>query len=226
MLGIGLGLYNAVHGRREAPPPSFVLSADTIQEGAAAGTLVGNVSASNGGVVTGLALTDSDGNRFALDGSAIEAGAVATDYDTATLHQITVDGNIDGIARSTQLDIFVTNVLEVTLVPLTLDADELQEAAAAGTHVGNVVGKAAGSTLTVLDDAGDKLALDGIAVEAGAVPTDYDNEQTLDITIRETHPDATNSPLDTILTVNIIEIGGTYQLAFKLDDSRNLWLFA
>lgn len=229
MLGIGIGINEVLSRRGGAPtPPRFVLSADTIQEGAAAGTLVGNVLASNGGVITGLSITDTDGNRFALDGSAIEAGAVATDYDTAALHTITLAGNIDGNATTTDIDIFVINVFEVTLNALTLDNDEILEGSPAGTHVANISGKSAGSTLSLIDSAGNQFALDGLAIEAGAVPTDIDIESEPEITIRETHPDAGNSPRDTVFVISVTTgaPAESFRAKLTLEQSHQHWLFA
>lgn len=93
--------------------PSISLSASSIEEGAAAGTLVGTFSVVNGSGTYTFTLTDDAGTRFAIDGNDLEAGAVATDFETATSHSITVeaDNGVDPVI-SDSFTITVTNVAE------------------------------------------------------------------------------------------------------------------
>ncbi len=67
---------------------ALTLNTSTIQEGSAPATVVGALQSVSSG--SSLSLTDDAGGRFALSGSNIVAGLVATDFDVATSHNITV----------------------------------------------------------------------------------------------------------------------------------------
>lgn len=73
--------------------PTLVLSARTIAENASAGATVGTLSVANGSGSYTFSLTDTAGNRFALDGADLERGATSLDYEAATSHSITVEAD-------------------------------------------------------------------------------------------------------------------------------------
>jgi hypothetical protein len=96
---------------------SLSLSASSIAENSAAGTVVGNILGTTGG--SSLSLSDSAGSRFAISGTQIVAGSVATDYETATSHNITIAETLAGAVgspKSTALTISVTDVVEAGVV--------------------------------------------------------------------------------------------------------------
>lgn len=104
----------------------LTLSASTIAENSVVGTVVGTLLGKTIG--SALSLTGSAGGRFAINGSnQIIAGLVATDYETATSHSITVRETLAGAANTphdTTLTITVTNVAEgVYDYTITSDAD-------------------------------------------------------------------------------------------------------
>jgi hypothetical protein len=142
------------------------------------------------------------GNRHDLAEAATSGAlknAIVFNYESATSYSVTIQATNGTDTISATFTVYVTNVLEVTLNdPLTIDNTELIEGSAAGTLVGTISGKTSGSTLTLFDNAGGRVALDGIDIEAGAVAIDLDD---YNITVRETHPDAA-SAVDTVFTIS------------------------
>lgn len=94
----------------------------------------------------------------------------------------------------------------VNLSPLTLAASTIAENSAAGTGVGAVLGKTAGSTLSLIGTAGNRFALSGTNIVAGATTTDFETVASHSITIRETLAEAVNSPRDTVLTITVTDV--------------------
>jgi hypothetical protein len=99
----------------------------------------------------------------------------------------------------------VTNVLEVTLAALTLDDANVSLSASVGDLVGTLQDVSSGSTLSLIDTDGNQFALDGEDIEVG-VGTLIEGVQS--ITVRETHPDASNSPRDSIIAITVAEAAG------------------
>lgn len=103
---------------------ALTLDNSDLDEESAAGTLVGAIqNASSGSTIT---LTDNAGGRFALSGSNVIAGLVATDYETATSHNITLrethaDGN--NSPRDSVIAITINDVAEGGGPSVALKAD-------------------------------------------------------------------------------------------------------
>ena len=92
---------------------NIVLSASTVAENAALGTVVGTLSVVNATGTPAFTLEDSAGDRFALDGSAIEVGATGLNYEAATSHVIEVSvADVDPVIANKFFLITVTNVIE------------------------------------------------------------------------------------------------------------------
>lgn len=93
---------------------------------------------------------------------------------------------------------------------LNLSASSVAEDAATGTVVGGILGKAPGSTVTLVDSASGKFALDGTNIEvAGAL--DYETATSHNITLRETIPG--RGPRDTTVTIAVTDVSeGSAQL--------------
>jgi len=88
---------------------ALTLSASTIEEGSAAGVVVGAIQ--NGTSGSTITMTDTAGSRFSVSGSNVVAGATATDYATSASHSITLRETLADSAnspRSTVLSITVT----------------------------------------------------------------------------------------------------------------------
>lgn len=111
--GVGAGF---VRRRRAAGGPptlgTLALSAATIAENSALGTLVGMLLGTTSGST--LALVDSAGSRFALSGGAIVAGSVGTDFETETAHSITVRETLAGATNSPRDTVLAVNVTDVS----------------------------------------------------------------------------------------------------------------
>lgn len=194
------------------------LSASTVAEDASVGAVVGAVLNAKASGST-LSLADDAGGLFAVDGTDIEV-AGALDYETATSHNITIRETNAGYSnspRDTVVSITVTNVLEVTLGALNLDDLTHANSATQGTKVGTITGTTAGGTVTLLSqEVANAYQKDGGDIELGSAAPLAAGER--DITLRETHPDGSNSPRDTVLTItsefpNIVVGGGTFDNA-------------
>lgn len=82
----------------------------------------------------------------------------------------------------------------------------LAEDASAGTVAGALSGKTVGSTLSLADDAGGRVALSGSNVVRGATALDYDTATSHAFTVRETLAGATNTPRDTVLSLAVTNV--------------------
>ena len=98
----------------------------------------------------------------------------------------------------------------------------LAENAAQGASAGALAGVSAGSTLTLLDNAGGRVALDGSNIVAGPTALNYERFTSHDFTVRETNPNALNSPRDTVLTLTVSDVFDATQQTFP-SDSASPW---
>lgn len=89
---------------------------------------------------------------------------------------------------------------------LTLATPSATENTAPGTVVSAVVGATAGSTLTLVGDGGGRFALSGGAIRTGAVALDREAAASHAITLRETLAGYANSPRDTVLTIEVLNL--------------------
>ena len=94
------------------PAPRIVLSGNAIAENSPAGTPVGTLSAVNASGTPVFNLDNNAGNRFALDGNVnLQAGAVATDFESATSHNITI--SVTGVSPPIAPAVFTILVTDV-----------------------------------------------------------------------------------------------------------------
>lgn len=125
---------------------------------------------------------------------------------------------VDVNATATQVDFAVSVAGSAStytaLTPPTLAAlggvFSIEEASAQGTSAGTLTGVTSGSTLSLVDDAGGRVQLDGNTVEAGATATDFSAATSHSFTVRETLAGATNTPRDTALSLTVTEAGSGY----------------
>ena len=116
----GFTVPSAAYPRPVTEPTDILLSASTLEEGSVQGTTIGTLSAIGGSVPITFSLVDSAGSRFQITGTTLEAGPVATDYGTATSHNITVRAT-DSLSE-TYDEVFVIAVTEAEVegvLPLT-----------------------------------------------------------------------------------------------------------
>jgi hypothetical protein len=187
----------AVADANEAPG-SLDLDANEVAEGAAGGTVVGMVGATDpdlGDTLT-FALTDDAGDRFAIDPSTGEitvADGALLDHDAADQHSIEVRvTDAGGLSATRTFTIVVADVNE-TPGGLALSASDVIEGDAEGTVVGTVgaTDPDVGDTLTysLTDDAGGRFAIDpqsGVITVADGTLLDHETEHQHSVEVRVT----------------------------------------
>jgi lysophospholipase L1-like esterase len=89
---------------------------------------------------------------------------------------------------------------------LSLPQAIISENALPGALIGTLAGTTPGSSLALAADAGGRFALSGSNVVAGLVATDFETATSHSITVRETLAGASNSPRDTVLTINVSDV--------------------
>jgi VCBS repeat-containing protein len=171
-------------------PFGLALDHSAVDENQAAGTLVGNASASDpDGNTLAYSLVDDAGGRFAIDSAT---GAITTtqafDYEASHGYSVTVrasDGG--GLFVDKAFAIAVGDVNE-TPFGLALDHASVDENRPAGTLVGNAsASDPDGNTLaySLTDDAGGRFAIDAAT---GAITTtqafDYETAHGYSVTVR------------------------------------------
>jgi hypothetical protein len=190
--------------------PQIRLSATSIAEDASISDIIGTLSVVNGTGVYGFGIdSDPDGVFSITPAEAYLRVGAALDYEDSTSHQVTItsDNGVDPAITRT-FTITVTNVLEVTLAALTLDDSTIVEGTLEDALVGTLQSTSAGSTLALTDDAGGRFTLDGEDILAGAVATDYGTATSHEITVRETHTDATAPGYrDSVIEITVTEAG-------------------
>jgi hypothetical protein len=93
-----------------------------------------------------------------------------------------------------------------TLQILAVSPNTVPENTGAGVVVGAVQNLTPGSTLTITDTAGTRFALSGNNILTGATATDYETATSHPITLHEVLAGATNTPRDTIVTINVSDV--------------------
>jgi hypothetical protein len=164
-------------------------------------TITGKTSGST------ITATSSDGTVLTVVGTTVSGVFTVAGTPTITLHET----HPDATARDTGIGI--TTSWAVTLNALTLDYSHIVSLSALGTLVGTLSGKTSGSTLSLVDTAGSRFALDGLDVKAGSVATNYGSATSHNITVRETRPYAATR--DTVLAVTVDAI--TFDVSFSGD---------
>ncbi len=205
MPGFGYGAPPRARRRRVldgTPPrtlPALSLSPASVAENSAPGVVIGAVQGRTTGST--LALANDAGGRFALSGGNIVAGLVATDFETASSHNITVRETLAGYAnspRDTVLAIAVTNVFEApNLSALSLSSTAFTLGTATS---GTIAGATSGSTI-----AATGLPA-GLTINGPARSFAYDGTGTAGsatITLTETLADSANSPRGSTVAVSI-----------------------
>lgn len=182
----------------------------TVAENSAPNTVVTAISGKTVGST--LSLIDSAGGRFALSGSNVIVGSNSPNFENATSHTIIVRETLDGATnspRDTSITISVTNVLEAPTLSALSGTFTLAENAPAAALAGSLGGKTSGSTLTLISDAGGRVALSGSNIVRGANALDYETATSHSFTVRETLADSPNSPRDTTLSLVVTDIDET-----------------
>jgi hypothetical protein len=96
--------------------------------------------------------------------------------------------------------------VEVVLSAINLAANTVVEGSVAGTVVGAILNKTAGSTLSLTDTAGGRFAISGSNLVTGSTAADYETATSHSVTFRETLAGAVGSPRDTVLMVAVTDV--------------------
>ena len=197
-------------------PTDLSLSANTITENAATGTIIGTVTGTDPdiGDTKTYSLTDSAGGRFSIHsatGQISVANSSLLDYEAATSHTVTVRV-MDG-GGLTYDEMFTINLINVNETPtdLALSSNTVAEMAANGTVVGtaSTTDPDAGDTQTyqLTDDAGGRFAIDSatgeITVMDGSLLC-YEDAPSHTVTVRVT--DAGGLTYDETFTINLTDV--------------------
>jgi len=176
---------------------ALTLSSTSIIENTAMGSLVGAIFGATPG--SSLSLVDNSGNRFALSGGNIVAGAVGTNFEAATSHQITLREVLAGASnspRDTTIVINVTNVNEQpSLSALTLSSNSATQGS---NSTINIVAATAGSTIA--GAVPDGMVLNSAARTISGTPT---TAGTFNFSLTETLADSPNSPRVSNVTIAV-----------------------
>jgi hypothetical protein len=192
-------------------PTDLSLSVDTIDENAAAGTVIGQIlTVDNPSDTYTFTPLDDAGGRFAINaGNLVVAGSL--DYETATSHQVTV--RVTDSGGNTYDKVLTVNVSNVNETPtdIALSANSVAENSAANTIVGALsatdpdIGDSASYTL--IDDAGGRFAISGTnLVVAGSL--DYETATSHQVTVRVT--DGGGNSYDEVFTINVSNVSGSF----------------
>ena len=176
-------------------PTDVVIDNDDVNENAPAGTLVGNVSASDldGDTLT-YTLVDDAGGLFDLDPTS---GALTTtasfDYEQDSAFTIVVRAtDPDGASVDQSIEIAVNDLNEAP-ENLAVDNQSVDENAPAGTTVGFAsADDEDGDVLaySLVDDAGGRFAIDPVTGRITTTgPLDHEAAASYGITVRATDPD-------------------------------------
>ncbi|MBP7337764.1 cadherin domain-containing protein [Niveispirillum sp.] len=156
----------SVHFVDTKAPSDIAGQFSSVLEGAATGTAVGSVTASDVSTVT-YSLSDDAGGRFTIDrvtGLVSVADGKLIDYETATSHAITVEASDGRLTSSQTLTINVANVPPTVPVDADPTSNSVVEGAAAGTLVGVTMAATdpGGAKLvySLTDDAGGRFQID------------------------------------------------------------------
>lgn len=202
---------------------NLTLSSSSVAENTAPGIAIGLlVGRTPGSTIT---LIDSAGNRFALNGAVngIVTGLTALNFEAGSSHSIIVEEALASAAnspRQSTIAITVTNVLDTILSNLSLSNSTISEAAAQGTVIGALGGITAGASLSLVDGAGGRVALSGTDLVVGATDIDALTTPTLTVIIRQTHPDGSNSPLDTTFVIDVESVATSLTVSGALDPAQ------
>ncbi len=209
-------------------PTDMDLSANSIAEDAAGGTVVGTLSATDAdsGNVFTYTLTGGATDTFEIVGDELRLKTGASlDYETATSHPVTV--TVDDGNGNTYQEAFTVNVTDVndnaqvfTSGSSASAAENVSDSAViytATTTDVDTTGEAI--TYSLVDDAGGLFEIDASTGEvtlATGQSLDYETATSHNITVRST--DGTNST-DQAVTINVTDVNDT--AATDMDLSAN-----
>lgn len=194
----------ATGGTAKAAPSTFSFTvaiehndgALTTANESSPGTYLSGVAALKRAIARSLLISRSTYSQYPDD--------VETDGSERKMHfDPVVVGALTASLSTAEAAITVTP--SPTLADLSISANKVKAAAAAGVLVGAIQGKTASSTLSLVENDNTRFALSGTNINTGATATSATGYRTRQITVRETLTGASNSPHDTVLTIYVID---------------------
>ena len=195
-------------------PTDVNLSASTVVEGAAAGTIIGTLQTvvdPDAGDTHTFSLIDDATGRFQLVGAELRvADGTLLDFESATSHTVTVRAtDAAGLSYDKTFTIDIADVNETPL-GVALSANTVTEGAATGTAVGTlqgVVDPDAGDShsFSLVDDAGGRFKLVGDELQvADGTLIDFEGATNHSVTTRVT--DAGGLSYDKTFTIDVADV--------------------
>ena len=187
---------------QDVPEPAIYLSAQTISESAAVGSVVGALSVLNPYTGTPVySMVDSAGGRFAIQGKNLVT-ASALDFEVNPSHIVTIA--VTGIlptGGNATFTISVINVLEAIL----LSNNSIPENTALGTTVGtlSVTGVVGAPSFTMPGTSSGHFSLSGANVQVAA-GLDFETQPLHTITIAVTGVAPPINP--TVFNINVTDV--------------------
>ena len=205
----GLGRVGGSKGANLSSDKRTYLS--TVSQGALIATL-----SKPFGTTTVFATVGTVPGQLALSGATIVAGAnaalVGNTY-SVKVRASSADGKRE-VAET--LSFTATSASQVVPVALGLSASGYTENAAAGTVIATVTGGASGSTVTLVNDDGGRVALSGSNLVVGLVNTDFETHPMTTLTLRQTKAGYLDRDDVFVLAIsNVFEAGTLSPLALS-----------
>lgn len=110
------------------------------------------------------------------------------------------------LLQTTALRVTIPQSRVLSLGPLSLTTPTMAEGLVEGQLISELLGVTEGSTLTLIDNAGGRVALSGGNLVAGPTATDFETGTSHQVTIRETLAAAENSPRETTITISVTNV--------------------
>ena len=207
-LGFGLGVVFPCLQKILGDAFRFISgAARSIDEGTVTPTFTVRVSENAAFTLTG----GVDLGDFTLfdngDGTADVTLNLTPNFDIQTSHVVEVSATFEGETITQLLTVSVVDLVNEarTILNALTGSFSLPENAAQMTTAGTLGNTTNGSTLSLFDNAGNRLALDGLDIQRGATGLDFEAATSHSFTVRETHPDA-EAPRDTTFTLTVSNI--------------------
>ncbi len=197
-------------------PSDLSLSANTVTENAATGTVVGTVGGTDpdAGDTKTYSLTDTAGGRFAINGATGQltvADSNLLNYEIAASHTVIV--RVTDSGGQSYDETFTINLTNVNEAPtdLTLSANSVAENATTGTVVGTVSGTdpdaSDTTTYSLTDTAGGRFAINSasgqVTVADGSL-LNYEAATSHTVTVRVT--DSGGQSYTETFTINLTNV--------------------
>ena len=202
---------HAVAGGTNHAPTDLALSSSQIDENLAAGTAIGNLSATDpdAGDSFNYSLVSGDVGAFAIAGNTLQSAA-SFDFESVSSRSVTIRvRDAGGLTFDKLFTISVGNVNEAP-TDVTLSGTTITENLAVGTVVGNLTSSDpdAGDSFTYSLVAGDTGSFEIVGNELRSKTSfDFETQSTYSVTVRTT--DAGGLTFDKLFAISVVDANET-----------------